>query len=539
MPVNRRHILDEGSNSSSRSASRARTPRPDGEENGQLDFTFNNLEELLAKKLESLENYQDGSDLRQSQAAEMGRSRITSSNTSINDIIHSLQQSRTDVSSESRELLLAQLYKLIVIKSLLVSNEENLGSKNYVDDNKVQDLVYILMKNDSRSSHEFLLLFRSVIALIASDIDEFSSIVDGEFTNFIKNIIAGPSTSIITNENKSHVISGYVGLLLVLNNGSSGYGMDDTINWLFEITDGVCISAINAMRDFKQGNREHSTYFDDLSHQRIIDEIMYKQNSESLIAVAGLHGVGCLLTLLQRNDFLNGVIEELMPKLVELLDNEENIEISKASGRVIGLCYEIFSYNNEEEEDDEEEFNFNSPYYEQEQLVSILTRLTNLSSKKISKKDKKEVHSIFRDILNTIKNYSKKETRVEIYKKSEEGMEILNSSMDSNYIKLSRTRSIQINSWFLYLRLVHLKWCFGFGVHNQLVSNGSIRDILKEPPTDYEMKYGVVDQDDEDFRSFKNINEKYDVNDKKRSNMLKKARENKLTEEMDDLGIED
>lgn len=71
-------------------------------------------------------------------------------------------------------------------------------------------------------------------------------------------------------------------------------------------------------------------------------------------------------------------------------------------------------------------------------LLSILTRLTNLSSKKVSKKDKKEAHSIFRDTLDTVKNYSKRDTRLEIYKKSEEGLEILNNTMGSNYIKLER-----------------------------------------------------------------------------------------------------
>ena len=47
---------DVKSNSSSRSASRVRTPKVDGEENGSLDVNFQSIEELLTMKLESLQS---------------------------------------------------------------------------------------------------------------------------------------------------------------------------------------------------------------------------------------------------------------------------------------------------------------------------------------------------------------------------------------------------------------------------------------------------------------------------------------------------
>lgn len=539
MPINRR-LLETNSNSSSRSASRARTPRPDGEENGQLDFAFNNLEELLSSKLENLEGWREKNyDFKQETVDELNKSRITSSS-SINELIHSLQKPRTEVSSESRELILAQLFRLIVIKSLLVYNEARLGTNSYVTEEKVADLIFVLMKNEYRSPQEFLLLFRCTIALIASDIDEFSGLVDGEFLNFLRLLITEPANSVITNENKSHVITGYVGLLLIIHNGASGYGIDSIVSWLFEVTDGFAMSALTSMREFKEGDREYSTFFDDLSQQRIVDDITSKQNGESLISIAGLHGVGCLLTLIPKTEFLNELIQELMPKLVDLLDNELNIEISKAAGRVIALCYEIYSYNNDEEANDsqfDEDFNENSPYYEQEQITSTLTRLANLNDKKIAKKEKKEAHSIFRDILHTVESYGKYDTRIEILKKSPTGMEILSKIMDSNFIKLSKTKSIQINSWFLYLRLIHLKWCFSFGVHNQLISNSLIRDVLKEPPTDFQLKYGYQGTEDEVHDDGFSVDAKHELDDKKRSNMLKKARVNKLAEEMQELEI--
>ena len=35
----------------------------------------------------------------------------------------------------------------------------------------------------------------------------------------------------------------------------------------------------------------------------------------------------------------------------------------------------------------------------------------------------------------------------------------------------------------------HLRWCFSFGLHNQLVGNDSVRDVLKEPENEF--NYGT------------------------------------------------
>ena len=63
------------------------------------------------------------------QAANINKSRIQESS-SINDIINSLEFSRNDVSLQSRELLLVQLYKLLVSRPLVVCNEEMRGHQN-------------------------------------------------------------------------------------------------------------------------------------------------------------------------------------------------------------------------------------------------------------------------------------------------------------------------------------------------------------------------------------------------------------------------
>ena len=93
-----------------------------------------------------------------------------------------------------------------------------------------------------------------------------------------------------------------------------------------------------------------------------------------------------------------------MFKLVPLLDNDEDRDIAKAAGRVIGVIYEMYDYGQNADADNggdfDNEYNENSPYYEQESLLAILTRLLNLSSKKVAKRDKK-ILVLFSEIFPT------------------------------------------------------------------------------------------------------------------------------------------
>lgn len=542
----------------------------DGEENGSLDVNFQSIEEMLATKLDSLqlllekkqqEMLQDAAigtgdtnpildgnsqDYLQKTAKQFNQYRIQSSHTSINEIIVSLGASRSSVSSSSRELMLAQLYKLIVSRPLVVYNEEQIGTDQYVTDDMVGLLLKVLTSGDYRSPTEFLLLYRSCIALLCSDIEEFGTLVLSDFLSYISKLIQEPATSVVTNENKASVITGLALLLTILHNGSSSFGIDDKISWLIEIAEGFTESSIQLLKDIQTGDREYSTLINDESDdKRIVNESNVKASGEAAVAIAALHGCACLLTLIAKGDFLNEFVTDLTAKLVTILDNDVNYEISKAAGRAIAICYEIYSYSEDEEDNDDDvgddselEYNYNAPYYEQEQLFSILSRLASLSSHKISKKEKKVTHSIFRDILSTTKTYTNPEERIEIYKKSPRGMEIVSEMMESSsYIKLSKSRSLPINSWFLYIRLIHLKWTFSFGVHNQLTSNESIRDILREPATDFQERYGSSGADHLEAQGDYGTTERFETDDKKRTNMIRKARVNKLAEEIEDLQL--
>lgn len=550
------------SGSSTRSSSRARTPNPDGEENGSLDVNFQSIEELLANKLEHLQSVLGLSDLlehenkdkkfindnkndhKQQTISELNKSRIQSDLTTINQIIYSLTQSRTDVSSQSRELLLAQLYRLVVTKPIIVFNEEHAGTKEFVSESKVEELIQNLYGRNFRSESEFILLFRSIIGLLSSDLEEFGELVSSQLFSTIEKLIQDQPTASVTNDNKAGLISGYCGLLLILYAGTSAYGIDEKINWLFELAQGYVESALTLKSQLDSGDREYSTLLHQDHDKQLVSEQERQANSEGSIAISAIHGVGVLLTLLPRGDFLNEFLSELVPKLVEILDNEEHIDIAKASGRVIALCYELYTYDtNDDIENEDEEYNYNAPYYEQASLISICNRLANLSSKKIGKRDRHETHSIFRETLNTIESYTDAKKREEIYKRSPEGIEISHTLISSTHIKLAKSKSLPINSWFLYFRLLHLKWCFGFGLHNQIVSNGDIKQILREPTTEYQDKYNFDPNDSSlesgGYRSIdaKTDSERFAKTDKKRSNDLRKARVNKVTEEMNDLHL--
>lgn len=549
-------VLSPGS---SRSSSRARTPLPDGEENGSLDVNFSSLEELLSQKLESLqqllylaENQEEenkdsmvanSQDFRQKNADVINKARIQSSSTSINDIIISLLHSRAEVSSLSREMLLAQLYKIIVTRPIAVINEENAGTKDYVGEESVLLLVKLLTTGDYRSPSEFILLFRSVISLLCSDLEDYGELVSTDFLAHIEKLILEPPTANVSNDNKASVITGFCGLLLILYADTSAFGVDDKIKWLLEYSQGFVHSSVNLQKQLDTGDREYSTLMDEKDDKRLVNEQQRSLQAEANIAIAGLHGVAVLLTLLQKGEYLNELLNFVATEVVEVIDNDVNLDLAKAGAKVLALCYEMYTYENDKDsEEEDDEFNYNAPYYEQESIISICNRLANTTAKKIGKKDKKETNTVFREVVNAIENYTNAEKREEIYKRSPVGLELLAGSLSSTQVKLSRSKSLSINSWFLYFRLLHLKWCFGFGLHDQLVGNDSIRPILREPLTKYQDKYNYDSDDGLNGATF-GRNARTDVErfakaEKKRDSDLKKARVSKITQTIENLHLQ-
>lgn len=545
------------SGASSRGESTTRTPLQeddsDYEEDAEVDY--NRIEDYLTSKLAALDqgvlDDQDrpdraqAADKKQVNATLLNKQRIQSESTTFNEILFSLTRPRTEVSTPSRELLLAQLYKIIVGKPLVVYNEENAGTQNYVDEVKVQQLVGFFNNAEYRTDSEFLYLFRSMVATIVSDIDENSQFVTPDFLTYIQKLIDEPASNTVTNKNKSNLIVGYTSLVLALQHGSSSFGIDTKIQWLMERAESLAYGAIESRKSVEAGDREYSTLFDKNEDKRLVLEAWLKVDGEVAVAMSAFHGIAVLLTLLDSGEYLNEIIEDLMIRIVPLVDNEEIRDISKAAGRVVAIMYELYDYtiNPNDEEEDDQDFNSNAPYYEQEALFSIFERLTNLSSKKVAKKEKKEFHSVFRNILLTLRAYLNPTKRIEIYKKSPTGRELLDEIMDSTYVKLSKYKSLSINSWFLYMRLRNLKWCFSFGLHNQLIANEDIRDILKEKESEFQFtSTDVVEEiladstSDADFAL--KMEKQHIIDDKTRTNKIKKQRAQKIGE-LENLQLED
>ena len=173
-------------------------------------------------------------------------------------------------------------------------------------------------------------------------------------------------------------------------------------------------------------------------------------------------------------------------------------------------------------------------------MISILTRLLNLSSKKVSKKDKKEISSVFRNIINTIETYTDSSKRQQVYKRTEEGIELLNNCVDTINIKLSKYKQLKVNSWYLATRLRHLKWCFSFGLHSQLVANETIRDVLKEPDNEYSYggSHGIDVDDIEDHEILHEyMDQKHSTDEKLRHERRKKERMAKIDDQLEGLNL--
>lgn len=534
------------SNGSSRSVSRAATPKPDGDENGALDVNFNALEELLAQKLQNLQDllngddndksamHADPNDSKQKQISAMNKSRIQTE-TSINEIVSLLGHPRTEVLSKSRELLLAQLYKLIVTKPLAFHNDQNAGTDRYVGDSTVSALVKILEARDYRSPSEFSLLLRSVISLIASNLDDFSEHV-GDVLPVLEALMVEAHSGNVTSENKASVVTGYCALYALLHADTSAFGADDKVKWLLDLAQGFVQNALVLEQQLKSGDREYLTLMDERDDKRLVSEQEAAAAAEGSLAVASLHGVAVLLTLFKRGEYLNELLSDVATAAVEFLEMECGLEVHRACGRVLALCYELYTYD---DTDDVSDYNYNAPYYEQEQLLASLGHLSAISAKRIGKTLKRETTTLFSQVATTIENYTAPELREEMYKRSAAGLELMLLAVSTSHLKLLRLRLLPINSWFLYFRLLHLKWSFGFGLHDQLVSSEPVRLFLREPPTQYQEKYNLGEEYSEgtfgnnarsDVERFANL-------DKKRDNDIRKARVQKLTTELDGLEL--
>lgn len=353
---------------------------------------------------------------------------------SISEALESLGKSRTEVSTESREALLSDLYRWIVSKPLHLQ-------PGLVDEDDITELIKLFRRTSMTSQKpEVLLLILVITAYAASDTDEVATQVVNDYLPYVQ------EKFFLVNETdadiRANLILSYTTLIVVIMDGSGCFGLEESIPKFLEIVEGLVA---------------------------VVD----KNQKEVPVICNTLHGIGCLITLLykgrQSTQVLDELIEDVTPSIVNILTTCNNLDIQKSCGRLIALFYELFDYQDDHDAGpDELEL---SPYANIEELKSFIKDLTNQGSRKIGKKDRKDYSSMFRDVLTTLERNESKDER----------LANRDSTQTLSHINLSKSRSVAITSWYSYLRLIHLRWCFTSGLHLQLISNSDLSKVIRKP----------------------------------------------------------
>ncbi|GMF23263.1 unnamed protein product [[Candida] boidinii] len=248
---------------------------------------------------------------------------------------------------------------------------------------------------------------------------------------------------------RSNCIMAYGSLSLVIMDGSGCAGIEEVGELLMDVIDGY--SNLDTTKK-SNGNQDttNNTDSDDYDIQ---------------VVVNSLNTIGVILTLMfkGRNSTqgLDDFIQDNLPRVFPLLETGINPSIQKSAARLTALMYEVFDYQDDYESgytDDDDDDNSLEPYYDVDEVLNTINQLIRNSSKKISKKDKKETRSVLRDVSKTIEKYSTKEERKKIFKseKSE-----INDDDDNQLVlgrlKLSKNKTLPITSWFQHIRIFFLR----------------------------------------------------------------------------------
>ncbi|RKF64068.1 Uncharacterized protein C20F10.03 [Erysiphe neolycopersici] len=200
------------------------------------------------------------------------------------------------------------------------------------------------------------------------------------------------------------------------------------------------------------------------------------------VVVAACEAWGHLATFL---DDLESKTETVMDAFMEQLNSSDsNVQI--AAGENIALLYES-SYTEREAEDgpaskiyDNEGFLIDSSrvkryevYKHKDQLLHTLTSLKNESSKHIAKRDRKNLHASFSDIINTIE-YPTRGPRFQNAINVETG----NRYGSRMKIRVKNKASLDIDKWWKMFRLNALKEVLGGGFLVHFQQNNAIIDSI-------------------------------------------------------------
>lgn len=205
---------------------------------------------------------------------------------------------------------------------------------------------------------------------------------------------------------------------------------------------------------------------------------------EGNVVIAALENWGLLATEIED---LEEETEAAMEAFVEQLESAD-AGVQIAAGENIALLYEkSFTIQEEgeeveDEDSDDPESNKNGDrmvkryqvYRRQDQLLHTLDELANVSTRRISKKDRKSLHSSFADIRNTVE----KPTRGPAYSTAidqESGKAYGGGRMK---VRISKNTEVRIDKWWKLQRLNALRRTLQGGLIYHYHDNDNVNGSL-------------------------------------------------------------
>jgi hypothetical protein len=213
------------------------------------------------------------------------------------------------------------------------------------------------------------------------------------------------------------------------------------------------------------------------------DGLSVDAHDEGSVVTAALEEWGLLATAV---DDLEAATEAAIEAFVDQLQSSDS-GVQIAAGENIALLYEKSYTELEEDEqlseesDDEEETRNGGKmvkrytvYRRQDQLLHDLDELANISSRRISKKDRKTLHSNFADIRNSVE----KPTRGPRYSTALDQDTGMTYGAGRMRVKINRSVEVRIDKWWKLQRLNALRRILQAGFTHHFDDNEAVSRCL-------------------------------------------------------------
>lgn len=453
----------------SRQVSRPQSRQVADDEDDLLTYgiNFSNLDQLIAERLEKFSKM----------ATEEIKNKYPLHNA--RQIAEILVSPKFPVPSEDREMLLNQLYTLVV-----KSPDSSRGL--------FQEMCRVFKVSQG---YERLIAIRIVAAAGIAQCDD----VTDEVIEFLSYLEGKISSDDLDNPLKEQYVYAYSAMTLSIYEGSGAFGIDNKLHFLTETLLGLNADV--------EGNSD------------VISALLY--------------GIGGIFTLLLNSSTLNEELETFLESSMDYVLHYELLKVQRPMAMLIGLAYETFHYIDDIHETDYDMDDELQPY---DQTYLVEQRLQELvgGSKGNRKNDKLDSRSVFREALHTVKLYSVRANRTQMGDKSYDSS---NDEQVLTHIRLSKTRSIAVKSWVSLFRLVLLKWTFGVGLYNQLGHSSELSTMVQYTATrkTINKKLGT---DDDDINQDEYHENSHKSNVKKQKEIANKRME-KLNDQLEQTGLRD